>query len=238
MQRTSILFFVLTFVMFSLANSASAQTYSYPELNVVPRASDRLLMESKWERRHRGKVHLGVQVSAAVTLIAGLSAEVDLDKDQDEFSSAFATGVGLGWLAITYAMSRKYLPYTKGYLATKKIKGKTKRDQLTRERLAEETIHEAASLGRKIKWISLLTNFTANAFLASKSERRSTGGDIANLGTLLSFAPILFNYHWESVEKSQDSYKKKIYAPVASTGILYNPFERKTVPGFTLALQF
>jgi hypothetical protein len=238
MHRISALFFVFTFVMFSLADSASAQTYSYPELNVVPRASDRLLMESKWERKHRGKIHLGVQASAATTLIAGLMAEVDTDKDEDEISSAFATGVGLGWLAITYGMSRKYLPYTKGYIETKKIKGNSKRDQLTRERLAEETIHEAASLGRKMKWISFITNFAANMYLASKSEKESTGSYVANIGALLSFAPFLFNYHWEGVEKSQDSYKKKIYAPVASTGILYNPIERKTVPGLTLALQF
>lgn len=237
MRRKSNFIYIIS-ITFALANSAIAQTYSYPELNVVPRASDRLEMESKWERTHRNKVHLGVQASALTTLIAGLTADVDTRDDEDEISSKLAVGVGLGWLAISYAMSRKYYPYTYGAKDLKKIKGNSTRDQLTRERMAEEVINNAAATGKRMKWISFTTNLLANSYLSTTSKSKSTGSYVAALGVLMSFTPFIFNYHWEDVATEQDKYKKKIYAPVASTGLLFNPFENKAIPGMTLSMQF
>jgi hypothetical protein len=238
MKHLSGLFFIMLSIVFTLANSANAQTYSYPELNVVPRASARLLMESKWERRHRNGVHLAVQISAASTLIAGAMADVDTNDDEDELSSKMALGFGAGWLALTVAMSRTHLPYTKGLRDIKKIKGRTKRDQLTKERLAEEHINNAASLGKRIKWLSFSTNFISNVYLASKSTSESTGQIIATVGALLAFTPFLFNYHWEGVAAEQQKYKKKIYAPIAYTGALFNPIAKKVTPGLIVSLKF
>jgi hypothetical protein len=240
MFRVSHLIYIVFLGIFLASNQASAQSYSYPELNVVPRATQRLNMEYKWMSKNRNSVHRSIQISALTTFLAGvtMSSDVDTTKDEDEYSPKFGMFVGLAWLGTTFYLSRSYRPYLQGIKSAKKVRGNSKRAQLTRERIAEEQIRDAARFGRKLKWMSFLTNMAAAGYMSSKAKSESTGQTLSAVAALAAFTPFLFGYRWEVVEEEQERYKKKIYGPVASTTILRDPITNSNVPGLFVSLNF
>jgi hypothetical protein len=219
--------------------SAYSADFEYPELNVTPRASDRVEMEAKKESSERWTTHWPVQLSAISTLFAAAMVSGNHNRDSDPNGRAPLAGyiVGGSWLVGSLILSNSYAPYQSAQSEMAELPRKTLRDQLTRERMAEEAIDRAASLGRKLAWMSTITNFAAAAYMNGKSEK-STIGEVASLGAMaLSATPLLFNYRWGRVAYEQREYKKRIFAPVASAGVV--PDQRGSLmPTMSLSMAF
>ncbi|MCO4753635.1 MAG: hypothetical protein KC478_04100 [Bacteriovoracaceae bacterium] len=208
----------LLIVTFSVLGQA--QEFSYPELNVVPRASDRIRMEVRSEEGQAWKSNLALQLSSFLTLTTGIMAGSNLrDDDEKNYAPEVAMTVGAGWLVASVWASVKYRPYRNSFLKLRKKPYRSKRDKLTKERLAEEEINALSSMGRKIRWASATTNFAASLYLMdaiddSTDEGKKVRG-LASISAVASLIPLFFPYRWETVASEQEKYKKKIYAPVS-----------------------
>ena len=137
------LVFVLVF-----STQAFAQDLSYPELNVTPRASKRVSYEAKLESGGIWLEYAPIQLSSLMLLGAGSmsSGNVKNEKDEQEAAPGVAIAVGAVWLgATTWALS-SYRPYRAALKRLAKLPYKSKRDKLTRERLAEEELNNLKSL--------------------------------------------------------------------------------------------
>ncbi len=221
-----------------LSSYVYAQDYSYPELAVSPRASERLRIEesenSSW------LIHAPLQISALTTLAAGLNTSSIKKGQNDKSAFTAATAVGAGWFGVSLWMQLYYKPYYLGLNSIKRIPNKTPREQLIYERMAEEHINNAASLAKKIKWLSFVTNLGTNLWVMSESESGSTGKNLGIIGAVAAFGPLLFPYRWESVADEQKNYKKKIFGPITmNTTLLGMPGEVNSyVPGMMLNTSF
>ena len=232
---------ILSTILIVISATVSASELSYPELNVTPRASERIRLEIKDEAGHAWMSHMPVQLSALSTLSAGLmlsTGKVDTDKDEKSVSPAIGMAVGAAWLGATIWASISYRPYRNAYLKLKKMPYKTKRQKLTVERLAEEELSSLRTLSKRIRWFSFFTNVGASAFMYSSALEDSDAQKIAGISGLMAFAPLLFSYHWEKVANEQEKYKKKIYAPVAMTPIMIDPFKKVAATGASLLWKF
>jgi hypothetical protein len=223
----------------SLSQAYAATEYEYPELLVTPRASERLEMETRKEAAAKWTRMVPLQVSALSTFAAGVLqfGNVNLSRDSGEYSPWVGLGVGGGWLAVTAALSAMYQPYASGVAEVKAIQGNGKREQLARERMAEEAIDAAAALGRRLMWLSVATNFVASAYMLSKAETSSMAQVADGVAMALALTPLLFQSRWQDVAAEQRDYKKKIYGPIASGGFLPTA-DGKVVPGMTLSFMF
>ena len=214
---------------------------SYPELEVTPRATDRLQMEAKREKKKRWVTHLPIQVSGLMTMIAASGSDHDTNvtvKEKDDFETAQSTASAIGttWVLATVALSAWYRPYYRGYKEVSRLpKGKTKRDELTRERVAEESLYAPERLSKKLKWFSVVTNMYATVSLFENADSESEKN--IGLAALASLLPLVFEYRWASVAKQHRTYKKKIYGPVA-TSFLYRDENHSLKPGLALNWSF
>lgn len=235
---------VLLPIIFLFSLSLQAQNndwnFDYPELMVTPLASDRLQMEANNESRYQMGLHLPMQISSLTTLLAGIlqTGGVDEGKDPDKHSALSGIIVGSGFLAASFYFNIYHKPYTQGLSKIKSINGNSKKDRLTRERLAEEALQGAASTAKKLIWASAVFNLASNIYIKSNAEKNSSS-DIASLaGIIAATAPIIFGQEWIRVNNEQIKYKKKIYGPISMNGILYEPSHRKWTPGFSMAFTF
>ncbi|NJL24774.1 MAG: hypothetical protein HC902_06130 [Calothrix sp. SM1_5_4] len=122
----------------------------YPELQVVPRASERLLIEAKAERGSWFIQHWPVELSGLTTLYVGLTSKnnraqgltAEQKKDADSINAA-TTAVGAGWIVGGLILGAQ-MPYATGMRAIGRTKGKDDRSVLMRERLAEEHLENRA----------------------------------------------------------------------------------------------
>ena len=180
-----------------IGSNALAQDYSYPELSVSPRASERLKIEeaenSSW------MIHAPLQISAITTLAAGINSSSIKKEKSDKSAYTAASAIGAGWLGISLWMQFYYKPYYLGLQSIKKIPNKSPREQLIYERMAEEHINNAASLAKKIKWLSFVTNLSSSTWVMADSSSGSSGKTLGIIGAVASFGPLLFPYKWESV---------------------------------------
>lgn len=199
---------------------------SYPELDVSPRASERLQMEAVRENKSQWRTHLPLQISALATLTSGLtisgqpnsalekSGEIpDWAKKQNSYAGQIATLVGSGWLVTSALMSIYYKPYQDGYFRIKKMPDKNQRDQLSKERLAEEYLEAPSTIAPILVNLSMITNFAASANAAANSGFE--GMVVSGISAVLAFAPLIFDYRWEYVYEQHQLYKKRIYGPVS-----------------------
>lgn len=232
---------VILLILSSVALNAFAQNLTYPELNVVPRASQRVKLEIKNESRDAWSSNLAVQISSLSTLSAGImaSSSVDTDKDENKLSPVIAMSVGGAWLSATAWAAMKYRPYKESFKRIRKLPYKTKRERLIVERLAEEEINTLRSLGKRIRWFSTFSNLAASTYLLESVEGDSDAHMAASVSALLALGPLFFNYKWENIAKEQEKYKKKIYTPVAVSPIFQSPFKEKArVAGISLLYTY
>lgn len=204
------------------AASAADRGYDYPELLVTPSAGERVAEEAAKEKSSTWTGHIPLQVSALSTLLAGVVSsqshgdiEDDDKRDTAKYSALTAQMIGVGWLGTSVALGMMYKPYHAGEMALRKSKGSGKRDQLGREREAEEILSESASSYRKIKWLAVTSNFLAGMAVAGSAEDKfaqATGG----IAALAALSPLLFPYRAETVDCYHQDYKKRIYGPLAS----------------------
>lgn len=223
-----------------LVTNAIAQDY-YPELMVAPKASERLKREANMEQSGNWKEYLPLQVSGLTTFLAGMTAQSDLDedKDKDGIGPKLAMVIGGSWVALSSWMQYSYRPYISGHRQTAKLPYGSKREQLAAERYAEEKINNAASMARKLKWLSFGTNLAASAYALSSAKSESTGQGVAAFGVLASALPILFPMKWEQVSEDQQSYKKKIFGPITfSNTVLMDPGTMRPTMGLGLYTSF
>ena len=236
------IFTAAMFIFFNFNNLVFAQTSIYPELQVSPRASDRIMMEAKTERNEKWSRHYPMQMSALATLLSGIYAESskptkEVIADDAKWAKTTAVLVGTAWLGISYFMTENYNPYSKANLALQSMPNKTMQEQLTKERIAEEDIEAAASVGNKLMWASIFTNFVASANLTSYTGK--DGQIVAGISTLLSLSPLIFRYKWQTVNSYHQEYKKKIYGPITMPTLLNTSNNQASyVPGITWLLTF
>lgn len=208
----------------------------YPELQVVPRASDRLRMEAKEESTDWFLHHWPIEVSGLATAVVGfqgsshrresLSAE---DKDDGDTVSTVTTIIGSGWFIGGLVLGAQK-PYKTGMRTISKYTEKDDRTALTRERLAEEALERPARMMRVLKHFSVASNFVANSVNLPYLDKE--GKVYAGLAALLAFTPYFFEDPTISVHDKHLDYKRKIYAPLKTGSLNYDP-ETKTVTPMT-----
>jgi len=230
--------------------STELANLDYPELMVVPKASERLAAEAKEESQSAHTRLIPMQLSAAFTLASGLMGSsatpptpVGGTAPSSASASMIATGVGAGWLVTSVLLNMKYTPYSDAAAKVAAMPKGSKREQLLAERYAEEVINSAASLGNRLMWLSVITNSGASFYLATSSFGSSlTSGSavgIAMGSAVIGLVPLLFKTRWQKVGNLQHDYKKRIYGTLsANPTMLKDPSGQNFVPGFSLALNF
>lgn len=238
---------ILTLLSFDLNARAGTgmDQYDYPELSVAPRASERLQIEAEKESSRRLTTFLPMQLSGLATLVAGISS-YDSNSPTPAYAGMF---VGGGWFVISTVLAFTYQPYNSGWKDVSPLPKGSTREQLTRERAAEEEIKSIASVGEKLKWISMITELGAVAYMFARSttsgsppQGTAVVGPIAPVlqiaAGVVALSPLLFRFHWAEVADEQAEYKKRIYAPVAHATFFYDQVTRTAVPGVGVSLAF
>ena len=217
-----ILVFVVAIISSGLLRAGTIK-FSYPELQVTPLASETLKSAFIRQQKSRWTQSIPVQLPSILTLAGGAmiysqTAEEDIDNEDEDKTTEVenryktiggaAMGIGGFWLTATVGVSLFYKPYRSAYYQTKKMKVVSKRDQLIKERLAEQALKNAYSTARKIEHLSVWTNFAASAGILSQAEKNSTK-IIAVMAGISSFLPYLFPYRWETTYKQHEKYKKR-----------------------------
>lgn len=233
---------ILLFGMLSLCYSSISLgevALSYPELEVTPRATERLKMLVEKEKKNHLFSQLPMQISAISTLTTGLLqlSDVDTTKDLAKKSPNAGIVVGAAWIGINYYVGQKYHIYEDVLADISRIPGNTPRDQLIRERIAEEGINRAARLAVRLKWISVATNLGANGYMLKNAKKESSAQVMGAFSILASFAPLLFVSDWETVAADQSAYKKRVYGPIFTTSI-FETSKDKFHPGFLVSTTF
>lgn len=222
----------------------NTEGFEYPELMVIPRASDRLEAEAKKESDRKFLTHLPIQASALTTLAAGIIQLEgrDAHKDPDGTSAWAGIAVGSGWLLATGVMAAIGQPYSSAWKEVSALPKGSRREQLARERMAEEALNHQARLGRTLQWIAMPTNFFASVYMAAKAEPGSFSQVVDGVAAAMALAPLIFRYSWIDVAGEQEEYKKRIYGPIG--GMVPKPtwFRDRVTgslsPGMALSFRF
>lgn len=218
----------------------------YPELQVVPRASERLKMEAKAENGSWFITHWPIMLSGLTTFYIGQTSSSrfndDLSAKQEDDANTIALvtkAVGAAWFIGGIAIGAQR-PYANGNRAVIRTPAKDERGQLLRERLAEEALERPARTMKVLQTVSVITNFTVNALSAIHTD--DEGKMYAGVGAILSFLPLMFRDHNINVYEKHIEYKKKIYAPLksaqVSTGLYYDTYSKTAVPTTNLLWTF
>lgn len=214
----------------------------YPELQVVPRASERLKMEAKAESGSWFVSHWPIEVSGLATLYTGFSSssnrKENLSTKNEDDANTIATvtqAVGASWLAAGLLIGAQR-PYYNGEKAIKKFTGKDERSQLMRERLAEESLEKPARTMRVLTVVSVITNFTMNGLSAIYADDQ--GKMVAGVSAILAFLPLMFKDPSIAIHDKHIEYKKKIYAPLKSASVRLEPESKTLTPMTQLTWYF
>lgn len=214
----------------------------YPELSVVPRASDRVKDEAGSEQERGWRTQKILLTSAALTMVSGAVGYNSLPEnpspDDRAASQTFgnaAAFVGAAWIVTASWLAKRYTPYQDGWEKIEKLPNGTQKEQLNRERLAEEALAAPAGLGKKITIMATVSNFLINLGVFGSSGE--AGRQAAAIGALAAFAPLVFPYHWQTIHDQHQLYKKKIYGPVVSNSIIKSP-QGELLPAMSLQWGF
>lgn len=220
-----------------IANILNAM--GYPELQVVPRASERLRMEAKDERGNWFVAHWPIELSGIVTMGVGLTNQVrdglsDKEETDAKMIKNLTTATGAAWLIGGLVLGIQK-PYATGYYRIGKPV-KDERGALMRERLAEESLERPAKTMRVLQHISVATNFVMNGLSAIYADDK--GRVVAGVGAVLAFLPYMFEDHSITAYNKHVEYKKKIYTPIKGASLYYDPVYKSTTPLTTLTWNF
>ena len=202
---------ILLLVLLSI--DSYAQQLMYPELNVVPRASERIRLEAVREIRGQAMEYLPLIAPGIMTLAAGAMASGSLqDGDEESYSPAVAIGVGAVTVLATSWAALSYRPYKSAYKRIQKLPARNKREQLKRERMAEEEIKALKSIGLKTRLTIAITNAAAAGYLSGTIDDSTDEGkqakSISAISQVVSLLPLFFPMRWETVADEQEKYKK------------------------------
>ncbi len=200
----------------------------YPELQVVPRASERLQMDGVTESRDGYMMFWPFLAASGTTMIVALmyknhfkpgSENDESYRSNADFKVNAAAGLSAAWFAATYFISASE-PYNSALYKINQVKGKDKKSMLLRERLAEEAMQKPADLVKMLAYGSAITNFAAAASLLDTVS--SDYNIYAGIAMLTSFLPLIFKNKYQENFEKHNEYKRKIYAPVVFTDV-YKP---------------
>lgn len=213
----------------------------YPELQVVPRATERLKMEAKDEASSWYLTHWTIELSGLTTLTTALTAKgqyrsdlTTADKNTADTTVTVAQAVGGGWLLAGILIGLQK-PYKAALDRNSKLAGKDERTVLMRERLAEEGLEKPARLMRPLKWAAVLSNFGLSAMLGIPLTDQ--GRIMAGLSAVIAFLPLMYEDRSIDVYDKHIEYKKKIYRPMSAIDIYSDP-NNKLTPIAKLAWEF
>ncbi|MEK6628721.1 MAG: hypothetical protein AABY53_08845 [Bdellovibrionota bacterium] len=214
----------------------------YPELQVVPRASERLVLESASVREHGMMLMFPYLASAAMTLSSGLAVGSNLrtdfsekDKHDATLNSSLAAGVGLAGIGLVYWFTNSD-NYGSALVQIRNLKNKDRRTELLRERLAEEAFEKSARTISQWKWAFAATNFIASAQLTGKSK-----GDtniIPSLSVLASLLPLFVTSSYETNHSKLQDYKRRIYVPLTWFDYQYSAEQASMQPRLNAVWTF
>lgn len=224
-----------------LGSAVHATELDYPEISIVPRYSDRLEMEAKAEPMRKWGAVAALSAPYLASTVVGLSLF------NPQMAMAYWTPLSVGTLGlIGMGVFTAFLhPYADGLAVIAPLKNGTLREKLYRERVAEEQIESAARMGERMRWFTATVNAAANTYTLMSyisgagflsPIEKMVGIVIGGAGALVSLTPLFFRPYWIDVAHEQESYRKRIFSPVASVAVF--PVGSGYVPGILLGLQF
>lgn len=224
------------------AMAVGANEFEYPELAVAPRASERVETEAARESQAKW-THLSVQAPSAMTMLAGIALFANGTDDTPtrtwpKTAPWVGIGVGAAWIGVTEWVLKRNPPYAIGAKDLATMPKKSVREQLVRERRAEEALEHADSIAKKLKYFSVLTNLGASAYMGAAAKNGSFGRTVAVASAVTSLTPLFFAHPWEKTAAAQRDYKKRIYGPVANVGLLQRNSRGDVSPGLLVSFRW
>lgn len=214
----------------------------YPELQVVPRASERLKLEAKEEESTWFLTHWPVMISGLSTAAVGamtVSQQRDGISAKEKTDMAnitlVAEGMGAGWFLAGLVLGFQR-PYSAGLARISKYPGKDERSVLMRERLAEESLERPATIMRPLTVAAVLSNITLS--IACGAYMNDQGKLMAGGSAILGLLPVLFEDPTIMIYDKHLEYKKKIYGPLTSTGLGFDKNSKTFYPTANFAWTF
>lgn len=209
-------------------NTQFLDAIDYPELQVVPRATDRLIEEAQFEKDYGLFSHWTFWTSGAANLIAGTmlggktkSASPTAEEVTDvENATKFSQAVGVGTIAIgisLYAMQ----PYNAQLDHLKRFKISGRRGELFKERLAEEHLEKIAKYMTVLSYMTPFLNFATAINVYDKGD--SNVRMYAGMAIATSILPLMFKSSYITNYEKHLEYKRKIYAPLVSNAWISSP---------------
>lgn len=222
----------------SLPRVSVAAEMDYPELQVVPRASERLKMEAEKDAGFK-LVSWPILIPAVATLGLGVmnTNATDPFRDPSRLGVYFPGVVGLAWIGVSVYLAAAWSPYRSGWATVKESSGGGRREQLTRERLAEEELASAARSSFIVSIAATVTLGGAAAVSGTMSAGPASGVLSIAVG-VLALAPVLLSMRPTHVYNQHLEYKKKIYSPISSVTLMPEPVTSRLAPGVAIALAF
>lgn len=215
----------------------------YPELQVVPRASDRLSMEAQNERRYGWASFWPYQASSIATLLAGNRLRgnykddnlTDRQKKDSDNIAMSAMAIGVGGLGLSVFLISRDM-YGEPHRRIKAMKVSDRRSELMRERMAEEALEEPAKLIDTLTTVSVTLNLISNIAVAAQAN--DDVRSYALIGTVASFLPRMFSNRYVDNWNKQLEYKRKIYTPLIGFDWQYQPESRDFMPQLSASWSF
>lgn len=215
----------------------------YPELQVVPRASDRLVMETQNEREYGWVAFWPYQASSIATILAGNrlrgnykpeNTSEQSQKDSDNIALT-AMAVGVGGLGLSVFLIKSDL-YGDSYRRIKTMKTGDKRSELMRERMSEEALEKPAHLINMLTTVSVALNGLANVAVATQANADVRA--YAAVGLVASFLPWMFSNRYVDNWNKQLEYKRKIYTPLIGFDWQYHKSTKEFTPQLSANWSF
>lgn len=228
--------------------SGAAPSFDYPELMVTPRASEALLRHGRDEKADRWRQYLQIQIPAAINLFTGIrvmNEKYSPEQLRDSPSlpgrlkdtGMAATAISGGWLGLTLAMGIWYEPYTSGLRDIRRYPGNSPREQLVRERIAEEHLANASRLASRLSHLSVISQTFTSVLLMANSENREHKIQAA-VGGVFALSPYVFRMSWIQNYRNHQNYKKRIFGPLTSLEMMPILSEGRLGQAVQLSWQF
>ena len=229
-------------VVFLNTSLLYGQNLQYPELSVVPRATDLLNREVKNEKKRPFSRYKWNQVASLLALTASYRAmaESSTDSFSTELSDVGSIGMAISGstLLMTLGLDLFYRPYRSGLKSIRKISSKGRRGFLERQRFGEEVLREASNMSSMLNWATFLSHSALAGEILSKTKNVDTKV-ISILAILGSALPVLFDNLYERNWSNYTMYKKRIYGPISGISlmpIMHYRSDFKLEPGFSISL--
>ena len=202
----------------------------YPELQVVPRASERVDAEAAAEKDGGAWFNQwSLLLSGTSTYFAASSTSSAISNPRPDQTSAVQVGQALGALTLgTGIYFALQSPFSTASEKLHKQKVTTKRQLLMRERTADELMEKTAEQNRVASRFALVSNLVADSILASSGNQSSQS--ICYAAILIQLAGLVFPNPYVTAWDKQNEYKHKIYAPLPVTSLQKDPLSGATYP--------